>query len=185
LSNVRLENIRHPIVIFKLLDLGARTNIRTQTLASRVARPVRRRRDNGRKPAAANKAAMGGAVSSIHSFLLDDSYCFVAVSQQMLGSSVLRRALHAPLSKHFRQIACPLYSQGKTLTGYDCVDVENDLMYVYLVCCMDRDVFLGNVGAVLPMVRRVTMAVRVAVTFPGSMLSDAKKDSVSLVCILI
>lgn len=46
---------------------------------------------------------------------------------QPMGSSVPRRALHAPLCKHFRQKACPLYSQGKTLTGYDCVDVENDL----------------------------------------------------------
>lgn len=147
------------------------TNIRTQTLAPQVAGLVQRRQDIRRKPAAANKAMMGRAVTSIHSFLLDDPHRFVAASQPM-GSSVPRWALHAPLCKRFRQKACPLSSQGKTLTGYDCVDVANDLKYVCLVCNLDRkgnDVFLGHVGAALPMVRPATMAVRIAVTFPGSM----------------
>ena len=62
--------------------------------------------------------------------------------------------------------------------------MENDLEYVGK---SDRkgNAFLGHVGAALPMVRRAMMAVGIAVTFPGSTLSDAKKDAVSLVRILI
>ena len=112
MSNVRLENIRRPIIVFNLLDLGARTNIRTQALAPQVAGLVRQRQDIGRKPAAANKAAMERAVSSIHSFLLDDPGRFVAASQPM-GSSVPKRALHAPLCKNFAKRLAHFTAKGK------------------------------------------------------------------------